>query len=479
MNRALTILTAALCILPGNLFSQTITRTAVYYGNINDSGRNFQSFQSEYTLSLNSTQGRLINYTSSAPPSWAVENFPYGKVNFSVTDLAWGASTIVTLTLPENANIHNYWKFGPTPDDPTPHWYSFIYNGQVGAEFDGNIIRLHYIDGALGDDDLMANGVVVDPGGPTVGTPNFNYTRLYGDVDFNGTVQSFDAANTLRYSIGINPFPDVDPLPWSNERTMVADVDGNGLVQAYDASLILQYVVELIDSLPVIPGTAKQQIASTTDLHYYQDGNDLVISGSSQTGLFATSFEFSFLPNTIELDSAVATDFSRNFIIAQNSTDGELYVGLINSDVTNGEGELIRIPFRVTGDSATVEIRETVNAQEAVTYNLTLAKDPSGNNDGPGIPTTNELFQNFPNPFNPTTTIKYDVKTASRVVLAIYNLRGEKVRTLVSDHKAAGSYRAIWDGRNGYNIPVSSGVYITQIRIGKSYRKINRMVLLR
>ncbi len=63
-----------------------------------------------------------------------------------------------------------YWKFGPTFDVPVPHWYQFpVYNGTagtVGAEFVGNKVILHLLDGGLGDADGLQNGVIVDPGGP-------------------------------------------------------------------------------------------------------------------------------------------------------------------------------------------------------------------------------------------------------------------------------------------------------------------------
>jgi hypothetical protein len=62
--------------------------------------------------------------------------------------------------------LNSYWKFGPTPDDPTWHWYEFAFDGTTGAEISGNTVTLHLVDGQRGDADLTANGVITDPGAP-------------------------------------------------------------------------------------------------------------------------------------------------------------------------------------------------------------------------------------------------------------------------------------------------------------------------
>jgi hypothetical protein len=74
----------------------------------------------------------------------------------------------VTLYLP--AAVDSFWKFGPTPDDPTNHWYEFTYDGETGAEINGDTITLHFVDGLRGDHDLNGgNGTIVDPGAPSTG----------------------------------------------------------------------------------------------------------------------------------------------------------------------------------------------------------------------------------------------------------------------------------------------------------------------
>jgi len=83
------------------------------------------------------------------------------------------------------------------------------------------------------------------------------------------------------------------------------------------------------------------------------------------------------------------------------------------------------------------------------------------------VPATYELSQNFPNPFNPVTTIRYGLPQAERVSLKIYNLLGEEVATLVNDEqKAAGYHVAIWDGRGKNGNVAASGVYVYRVQAG-------------
>lgn len=74
------------------------------------------------------------------------------------------------------------------------------------------------------------------------------------------------------------------------------------------------------------------------------------------------------------------------------------------------------------------------------------------------------LGQNHPNPFNPTTTIRYAVPVAGPVKLTIYNLLGQKVRTLVDESKSSGEWEVTWNGRNEAGLTVATGVYLYQLK---------------
>jgi hypothetical protein len=88
------------------------------------------------------------------------------------------------------------------------------------------------------------------------------------------------------------------------------------------------------------------------------------------------------------------------------------------------------------------------------------------------------LYQNFPNPFNPSTTIKYYVPYSSYVKIIIYDLLGRQIRTLFDDVVTTGTQAVEWDGKNSHGIKVSSGVYFYQLKSGSGFTKTQKMILL-
>lgn len=110
-----------------------------------------------------------------------------------------------------------------------------------------------------------------------------------------------------------------------------------------------------------------------------------------------------------------------------------------------------------------------------------LLWDPAqGVDDGsqPNLPKEFALQQNYPNPFNPTTLIKYDVPRRSQVRLSIYNVLGQKVRTLFDGVQNPGSYSEEWDGSTEGGNSVSSGIYFYRIEAG-SFVQTKKMVLMK
>ena len=95
-----------------------------------------------------------------------------------------------------------------------------------------------------------------------------------------------------------------------------------------------------------------------------------------------------------------------------------------------------------------------------------------------GTPATYELSQNYPNPFNNNTKINYQLMENSNVTIAIYNGTGQLVRTLVNEEKLAGNYNTFWDGKDGKENVVTSGIYICQLK-ANNYQRIRRLVFLK
>jgi len=105
------------------------------------------------------------------------------------------------------------------------------------------------------------------------------------------------------------------------------------------------------------------------------------------------------------------------------------------------------------------------------TSNINIANDPP-------FPAQPQLYQNFPNPFNPVTTLRYEIPETGLVNITIYNMLGREVKTLINQTQDAGYRSVIWNATNDYGIPVSAGIYLYQIQAGE-YISTKKMVLLK
>jgi hypothetical protein len=94
------------------------------------------------------------------------------------------------------------------------------------------------------------------------------------------------------------------------------------------------------------------------------------------------------------------------------------------------------------------------------------------------LPMSYGIAQNMPNPFNPETQIAYQLPEAGQVTVSIYDLLGQKIHTLVSDHRPAGNHTVTWNGRDAAGRSVSSGIYFYRFE-SAGLTKTRRMLLLK
>ena len=98
------------------------------------------------------------------------------------------------------------------------------------------------------------------------------------------------------------------------------------------------------------------------------------------------------------------------------------------------------------------------------------------------VPAVYQLAQNYPNPFNPTTAIRFDLPSAAEVHLEVYNILGQKVRTLVREMRSAGQYRVVWNGQNTAGQPLAAGVYVYRLEARHetgTFSKERKLLLLK
>ena len=94
------------------------------------------------------------------------------------------------------------------------------------------------------------------------------------------------------------------------------------------------------------------------------------------------------------------------------------------------------------------------------------------------IPKKYRLYDAYPNPFNPTTILRYDLPQNSMVTITIYDILGRAINTIVNEVQDAGNQSIIWDATNDYGYPVSAGVYLYQLQ-ANGVTRTKKMVLLK
>ncbi len=183
------------------------------------------SADQQYVTLVSATNTNMVAVAAIQNPSPANSpagiQFPIGHLEFTVENVSVGNATTVTLILPDDTMVNTYYKYGRTVDDPTPHWYEFLFDGLTGAEIfagpdadtEPEIIILHFVDGQRGDDDLSANGQLKDPGGPAfrpnsppIANAGGPYSIAEGSslsLDGSGSYDP-DLLDTLTYSWDVN-----------------------------------------------------------------------------------------------------------------------------------------------------------------------------------------------------------------------------------------------------------------------------------
>nr|MDK2850543.1 hypothetical protein [Candidatus Cloacimonadota bacterium] len=155
---------------------------------------------------------------------------------------------------------------------------------------------------------------------------------------------------------------------------------------------------------------------------------------------------------TTTMNFALEPGYSLDFNIGFRPDEEGVYDGslIINSD--DPENQIIIVPL--TGSSSPVSNEDAIN------------------------PVNTELIGNYPNPFNPTTTIRFSLKESTPVSITIYNILGQKVKTLVSGVLDAGHHSYTWDGVDANGRKVASGVYFYKMQSG-TYSSTKKMIMMK
>jgi len=190
---------------------------------------------------------------------------------------------------------------------------------------------------------------------------------------------------------------------------------------------------------------------------------------------------------TIDIQSVSNKGNLWNFNVLTNIPKSEVKLEFIGVNLVTDSFnvQLIDRDLKIAKKIDDSQIYSFLSGNEIISkrqFRLIVGNDDfiSNNNDDISvIPDEYYLSQNFPNPFNPSTSIYYNLTEMTTVNIQIYNILGQVVKTLVDDElKIAGTHVLIWDGTDTNNIPVTSGLYLCKMKC-KNFEKTRKLILLK
>ena len=345
----------------------------------------------------------------------------------------------------------------------TPGRITVVGAGASALNGEGVLIRIEFQSLGSGQTALAFSELSFNEGDPAasgvMGQLTISASPL-GDASLNGEISAFDAAKVLQHVALVETL--------SEEGRFAGDVSGNDAISAYDAALILQNVAGLIDCFPAESGCVGNKTSSNTQhglawgpVRIDGERRSLPLVAEAPAGhLHAITADFT-------LESGDATDIDIEF----NAPADWLTTHRL---LSNGV-------LRVTMAGATPASSDTLFAITAATE-IHLSASYTTNENAPKslesialteTPESYALRGNYPNPFNPTTTIAYDLKQEVYVSLIVYDLLGREVARLVDGTQIAGQHNVSFDASS-----LSSGIYLYRLEAGH-FSETRQMTLVK
>jgi hypothetical protein len=305
------------------------------------------------------------------------------------------------------------------------------------------------------------------------------YVDALGDVNLDLSVDVADMVSLTAYILS--------RVTFTPRNFDVADVNADSFADVIDLVAIINHVLGF-DTL----GVPVRPVFEGGEAEFYltyggQTGDQAIyfVEGYMPTQVAGMELEFTYDYDEIEPYAPIRTgqaaglnmqsvrDAGRMKIVAYYNADADLAV-------PPGRGRYFILPVKVKQPLADP-------AQAPLDLRLAKVSDPDaakvrvkGIDQPPVLPERFRLYQNFPNPFNPETTIRFEIGSAagSNVVLDVYNVLGQHVKRLARASYAAGEYNVTWDGTDKLGSRVASGVYFYRLQVADEI-ETRKMVLLK
>jgi len=291
-------------------------------------------------------------------------------------------------------------------------------------------------------------------------TANLTVTGAYqrGDATLSGGAPDVnDAIKILEHVVG--------KITLTAEQLVYADAKQDGVVGAVDAAYVLSYIAN--GAWPTFKTVATAGTVEFARMSAENGVLSLPLAISATSGVTSIYAEADLNNANIEIGK-VNMRLPEGWLVVTSTENGKVRIAAAGTTAIN-DGIFATVEVTLKDKEATVSIVGNAKLNDEISSSLNAKVRE--------LPTEFALSQNYPNPFNPTTSIKFSVAQDAKVNLVVYDMLGQRVRTLVDGIQEAGFYTVRWDGSNDFGGKVASGIYIYRLQAGSfvSTMKMNLM----
>jgi hypothetical protein len=306
----------------------------------------------------------------------------------------------------------------------------------------------------------------------------------WGDVNGDGCVDILDLIMVVDHIVGrdsLTPgsaeFMRADIAPWPGTPEPQPD----GFVNVQDLAVIQNIILTgfFPNGNPVgfcgYAGMPKSNGDADAIVNLYINSEGISAYLDSKVGIRGAQIEFGNLVNDPQ-NMIINTDLGQGYYLKVNELLRTLmYDRFAQKYIEAGDHFMADMPFVISNPEAiTLDkiILVDINTHKVMNIEVNLIYGT------PTLPYDYILYQNYPNPFNPNTSVKFQVPKTSDVIINIYDMLGQKVRTLFANQVMRGTYTVNWDGLNDAGVKMSTGTYIYRMVAGE-FVQSKKMVLLK
>jgi len=315
----------------------------------------------------------------------------------------------------------------------------------------------------------------------TVGLDSLSgYSLKAADVDTNGIIDMLDAVNIAKRSIGITDSESSKAGAWcfSPESQFSSYVSDNITDQDFTAFIL----GDVNGDWKRKKNIGKTVAANNSPTIVQTEGNNeffLPLTITNESSLLSANIWLEYDPSVLKLaDIKKFAPFEQFRLVYNNSVQGEIKIALFGIQPVNDTQEFLKVYFKyISQQKQDTDIKckyWCINNSEYYKENFVVY---TGINDDFENQLNFKLNSNYPNPFNPETTINYQIEKSGWVKLMIYNSKGRMVRCLVDKVQNPGTYNVKWDGLDDNDNEVVSGLYFCRLSSNAKFEVIKMVKL--